>query len=231
MKKFGFTLSELLITVGIVGVVAALTAPAVSNIMPDKNKMMFMKNYKELTTITEKLLQDPELYYTTYTLDIETGRKKANCIGLQCRQIPKKYPYNTDKFKDGQKYQYLLASYLGVEDAKLGKNFRTSDNTYWEIMGGVSNGVLQWYEVTFSVNQNEDSVGSLFDTTESPKTNTFKLKVDYYGNVTPVDYLSQAYLLNQTNMNNKKKDLACAKAIKADTTGKAPADICAELDD
>ena len=77
MKKFGFTLSELLITVGIVGVVAALTAPAVSNIMPDKNKMMFMKNYKELTTITEKLLQDPELYYTTYTLDIETGRKKA----------------------------------------------------------------------------------------------------------------------------------------------------------
>ena len=94
MKKFGFTLSEILITVGIVGVVAALTAPAVSNIMPDRNKMMFMKNYKELTTITEKLLQDPELYYTTYTLDAD-GKKVPTCVGLSCYNAPLREPFKS----------------------------------------------------------------------------------------------------------------------------------------
>ena len=75
MKKFGFTLSELLITVGIVGVVAALTAPAVSNIMPDRNKMMFMKNYKELTTITEKLLQVPHVRFAVPSARCRSYRK------------------------------------------------------------------------------------------------------------------------------------------------------------
>ena len=40
-----FTLAETLITLVIIGVVAALAGPAISNIMPNKNKVLFMKHY------------------------------------------------------------------------------------------------------------------------------------------------------------------------------------------
>ena len=102
MKKTGFTLTELLITIAIIGVVAALSAPVVTNLTPDKNKMMFMKNYNEVVAITEKLLSDPELYQTQYaiaqtggvdidgdgTIDFQEGQKYPACIGLQCQQKP-----------------------------------------------------------------------------------------------------------------------------------------------
>ena len=44
MKKFGFTLMEIIVTIGIIGVVAAITAPTINNIMPDKNKIKVMQN-------------------------------------------------------------------------------------------------------------------------------------------------------------------------------------------
>ena len=258
MKKFGFTLSELLITVGIVGVVAALTAPAVSNIMPDRNKMMFMKNYKELTTITEKLLQDPELYYTTYAIadqdyscGTETyckeGEKYANCRGLSCDMKPHKTEFNNDTYSGLTKYPYLLAKHLGVmeDDIKInGSNFsyNTEDGTFWKITvpktspGGtcvIKSAPLKEYyapsEIAIAINEKE--ITCFYGDTGCKKPHAFKFKIDIYGNVTPNDPLSKTYLLNPTRMNNKKWDFACAAAIKADTAGKSPADICAELDD
>jgi len=46
MKKLGFTLSEIIVTLCIIGVVAAITAPLIENLVPDKNKMMVLKYYK-----------------------------------------------------------------------------------------------------------------------------------------------------------------------------------------
>ena len=48
MKK-GFTLAELLITMGIIGVIAAILAPAIGNLMPDSNKGKVLKVYNALT--------------------------------------------------------------------------------------------------------------------------------------------------------------------------------------
>ena len=53
MKKFGFTLAELLITLTIVGISVALVAPAVSNIMPDANKAKVLKYNVQLNNALE----------------------------------------------------------------------------------------------------------------------------------------------------------------------------------
>ena len=49
MKKTGFTLAELLITLGIIGVIVAILVPAVNNAMPDENKAMYLKTYDTLS--------------------------------------------------------------------------------------------------------------------------------------------------------------------------------------
>ena len=38
MKRRGFTLTEVLVTIGILGIVTAVMAPVISNLIPDKNK-------------------------------------------------------------------------------------------------------------------------------------------------------------------------------------------------
>ena len=43
MKKFGFTLAEVLITLGIIGVVAALTLPSVNQKLEDQRNMAALK--------------------------------------------------------------------------------------------------------------------------------------------------------------------------------------------
>ena len=63
MKK-GFTLAELLVTLGTIGVLAAITAPMITGLMPDKNKMMVIKAYKTLSDINQELLDDPSIYFS-----------------------------------------------------------------------------------------------------------------------------------------------------------------------
>ena len=54
MKKNGFTLAELLIAIGIIGIVAAVTAPQLNKLLPDENKSKVLKAYKALNDINEE---------------------------------------------------------------------------------------------------------------------------------------------------------------------------------
>ena len=65
MIKKGFTLSEMLITLGIIGVIAAVTVPAVVGHLPCKSKINFLKAYNSLTTIISDISSDDMLYPAT----------------------------------------------------------------------------------------------------------------------------------------------------------------------
>ena len=49
MKKTGFTLTETLITLSIIGIAAALIAPSLRKLIPDREKIEFMETYKLVT--------------------------------------------------------------------------------------------------------------------------------------------------------------------------------------
>ena len=49
MKKNGFTLQEALITVGIIGIVAAITIPALTKIMPNRYQTRYLKAYSAIS--------------------------------------------------------------------------------------------------------------------------------------------------------------------------------------
>ncbi len=68
-----FTMSEALIVLGIVAVLATLSVLAVQNAKPDPDIVMFRKAYKTLHDIVQNLYYDKELYpNATDTLEVST---------------------------------------------------------------------------------------------------------------------------------------------------------------
>ena len=68
MKKFGFTLSELIVAVSIIGVSAALFLPVASKLVPDTKKATVLKYYVEIDSAVRN-------FYSTTDND---------CSGLNC---------------------------------------------------------------------------------------------------------------------------------------------------
>ena len=69
MKKDGFTLAELLIALGIIGVAAALITPSLVNIMPDRYKIRVLQYYAAICTANQELLDDSATYGRRYALE------------------------------------------------------------------------------------------------------------------------------------------------------------------
>ena len=61
-KKRAFTLGEVLVTLMIVGVIAALIIPIIKNAQPDKQKLMFKKAYTNVERVVTELVNDDDLY-------------------------------------------------------------------------------------------------------------------------------------------------------------------------
>jgi len=78
MLKKGFTLQELLITLAIIGIVAAVTAPSIKNLIPNENKVKYMKAYSTLTSLTNEIVGDSSYYWTEYSSSVQI------CKGLGC---------------------------------------------------------------------------------------------------------------------------------------------------
>ena len=45
MKKYGFSLGEMLVTIGIVAFLAAVLLPVLKNVLPNEELMLFKKSY------------------------------------------------------------------------------------------------------------------------------------------------------------------------------------------
>ena len=143
MKK-GFTLHELLISMAIVGIVAALTAPAIMDIMPDQRKAKYLKAYNTLTTQTSEILDTAGLYYD----DSPTNNDGCTIAGgLICTAQPLIPAFRRDDENDQglNKFFSILARNLNLAgEPNFGTNvlppaknkastcsFTTADGTIW----------------------------------------------------------------------------------------------------
>ena len=137
MKKYGFSLSEILIALAVVGIVAAIITPMSSAILPDKNKIEVLKAYNALSETTQNLLNNSMIYYD-YVGDTNKDsqeaygnyhRYKRACQGLGCAQSP--YRYDALYYQESQsfapnketkgnsKYPNLMLVYLATEDTNI----------------------------------------------------------------------------------------------------------------
>lgn len=215
MNKQGFTLAEVLVALGIVGVCAALIAPAIVNIMPDKNKVKVIQYHAAITNATVELLNDDAIYYRkivyeengttedgeiiktpviveeTITAEDGTSRtvktyKKSCEGGLDCTEA------SEGRYCSGAsgntKYQKCLFEKLGI----TGGTYKDGSN--WSMENGDT------YKITIKVTP--EGCGEFSASCKKP--NIFKFEVDNWGNVVPVDKLSKVYLKNPTRVNAQK---------------------------
>lgn len=216
MKKMGFTLSEIIVALSIVAVVAVISAPLITSLIPDKNKVTVLKVNKILTDVTQELLQDPGYYNESGVLPEPFNG--WDCEGLGCISRPLLPEFQENQFSGLHKYSYLLASKLNtVNDPVLEEGivtFDTIDGLRWSIDSGFAFprvGVLGvQYNVTVDVNGDEDPNQTYEDST---RPDCFSFRVDNRGNITGADPLTRAYLENPHKLNDIQADLARAAEI------------------
>lgn len=218
MKNKGFTLAEVLITLGIIGVVAALTAPTLTNLVPDKNKVSVLKMYSVIDSINTELLNDTSLYYPQYD-----GEDKINCKGFGCTgKILARADWmkSTDllsNYEGEAKYRKLLKSKLEVDEYETVEEegslkFYLIDGTHWTITSDPKTGETFGEKIVINFKPSDTSACGTFSST-CKKPNKFSFHVDKYGKITAEDHLTQAYLDNSGKLNDKKADYA--KALEA----------------
>lgn len=136
MNKKGFTLQETLVTLGIIGIVAAITVPGLAKMMPNRDQQLVVKAYQTLTDLTNQMLVDPALYWSD-----------GNCDGLSCTNLPEEGTIPDDLYQNllrlnntGQlnmtnKYANILASYLHRINSRDANNnaFTAADGVVWVI--------------------------------------------------------------------------------------------------
>ena len=230
MIKKGFTLQELLITMGIVGIISAIALPAVMGLRPDKNKSLFIKTYNTIATLTSEILNDTSLYNETYD-----ANGNPNCVGMGCTARPADPQYNSENYEGAHKFAYLLADKLDVDgdvrEPMSGNTpnviqFNTTDGVTWQVVTVCNNnddGQRQCFcpNIQIDVNPNSNDCHNIYSANCTNPTK-FNLTIDANGKFQAADAMSIAYLQNPTEMQAKgdDKDLAAQLLAAGSTTDK-----------
>lgn len=215
MKK-GFTLAELLIVLGITGVVVAVLLPAINNLMPDKTKIMYLKSYDALNASLKTLTSNSSLFPSVLTdsnVDIDVTQ-----LPLLSNAKPLVKKFNDDKYSGSKKLCNLIAFTMDAEsDNKCDStNYPTTPSFI------TKNGMKWWIsETTREINTSEQSASyqtdiyvdvdpskksenCMYGETECKNPDTFKFLLAADGTLIPADPVGMKYIETRKQWLKKK---------------------------
>lgn len=132
-NKKGFTLTEVMVTLVLVGILAGILVPQIMNMRPSPNKVMFKKAYYELQVAVNQLINNLAAYPVVPATD-ENGETVEQGFNNETIDSAK-----MDMPTGVNKFCYLLVQQLNVVDSPAcsnisGRNtFTTTDGIYWTI--------------------------------------------------------------------------------------------------
>lgn len=192
MKKSGFTLAELIITLSIIGIAAALSVQALTKLVPDKNKITVLR-YNALIGNAVNDIYNDERIYQPYSSSRVVENKVEHFIT-----------------KDGVNECKGLSCAIGDIPNLLLERIGNDESATISIKADAENG---GYILTLDTNPNKD--GKTFSDTLKG-VDTFIFKMDEYGKISAGDALTEAYMKNPLVLNDQKNDLASAKKYYKD---------------
>lgn len=230
-NKHGFTLAEVLLTLGIIGVVAALTLPAANSLMPDQTKIMYLKAYDTVSETMKNLASNKKLFPVC-------SNNNRSCIN---------YPFiNTDKSRDRRYDDYegqtklcdLFALALGVENAECSsdissytspddinekfndnKTFTTSNGLQWMYTTAYTHSSANSFRDDLYVDVNGDAAPNcIYDEDSCIKPDRFKFFVYANGVVQPADPVGLYYTNTRTSLTRKNFEIENTAYPNPDTS-------------
>lgn len=134
--KKGFTLSEVMIAVTVVGVLAAILVPTVMKTMPSNSKVLFKKAYSTLEKSVNNMISDDTNYPSDQSIIPNNGTTSYS----------KGFNYTTATTNTSNKFCYFLTDQLNISGSSscpatgstgLGL-FTTNDGILWNVYIPVS---------------------------------------------------------------------------------------------
>ena len=206
-NKNGFTLAELLIVLGITGVIAALLLGATKTLMPDKTKVMYLKAYDALARDIRDLGSNPNIFQPI--LEYENLNLNISKTPFFDNTQPKKPPFNSDpKYSGENKLCNIFAYTMHAEG-----NANCSATAYPTTPSYTTRNGMKWWIVpnTYSidkdnltgsyqtdiyvdVNSAKDSPNCMSGDTGCKNPDIFKFLLAADGTLIPADPLGQYYI-------------------------------------
>lgn len=174
-KHKGFTLSEVMVTLGVLGVIGAIIIPAITKVSPDANKVMFKKAYSSLERAVSNMINDDTLYDSSPTWTY--GATTYNCVDNTGATVSCGFHdvlTTANALYTNNKFCYLLSQQLNtVGTAFCPTNatatsygyFGTSDGVYWNVYNHVADSTTA-SNATPSSTATEFPLNSTFYTTK-----------------------------------------------------------------
>lgn len=130
----GFTLSELMVALAVIGILVAIVTPTIMKTRPNKNKMMIKKTFYTTEQIVATLINDARLYPDMREVcegGVETTDNYYCAWGFDADDAVK---YEGETYEGNTKFEGLFRSRLNVKTG-TGAVFYTTDGVKWDLSG------------------------------------------------------------------------------------------------
>ncbi len=225
MKKLGYTLAELLITLGIIGGISALIIPAIVSSMPDENKTMYLKTYDTLSETIQALASNSQIY------PVCDENNDINCVEhpLLNSHLPLVSPLKDDaRYSNKVKLCNLLALGFGVSTGNTACStsaYNYADSTFRNSLSFTTTNGMQWrvmqqeydvsnnranFQTDIYVDINGNKGDNCMYSNNCKKPDRFKFMVAANGEVVPADPMGRRYIATRKSLLKKNYSIADA---------------------
>ena len=130
MRRFkGFTLTELMIALAVLGILVAVVTPAVMKARPNKNKMMIKKTFYTIEHVVSELINDDVLYPDHYT-DCHPYTAGSCRWGFDDKS---EVNFEGVNYSGDTKFALLFRNMLNVKSNDGNYKFTTNDGVEWDL--------------------------------------------------------------------------------------------------
>ncbi len=140
MRRFkGFTLTELMVALAVIGILVAVVTPAIMKTRPNKNKMMIKKSFYTTEQIVSSLINDERLYPDMR--DACGEGVVPSTTDIYCAygfDYTESVEYEGETYSGDKKFAELFKSRLNVKKEESGNDglvFTTTDGVEWDLTG------------------------------------------------------------------------------------------------
>ena len=211
MKKNAYTLAEVLICLGVIGVLAAIILPLANKYKPDPIKAMYIKTYDSIVETVNAMASNVAIYPITSN---NYDYTKAPLYNTQTIEIAgSNYGGNSAKFCEIFALNFATTGNVSCSSTPITysddssfstPSFTTSQGIQFVISTSTDLATNYQTDIYFDVNGDEKGDNCIYNSETCKKPDRFKLIVSGDGHVIAADPIGEAYL--KTRMNWRRVD-------------------------